>query len=119
MPTINKYNRKTNAVKARQKHEQDKRNKFKGISRENQHIYNGRRWRTLRKIILNESPMCVECLKKNKFIGASVVDHILPINQGGAIYSRSNLQSLCAPCHNRKSRYDRKKNIIGEGGLNL
>ena len=32
-----------------------------------------------------------------------MVDHIIPIKQGGAKYDQSNLQSLCWACHSRKS----------------
>ena len=32
-----------------------------------------------------------------------MVDHIVPINKGGAKLDIGNLQSLCNLCHNRKS----------------
>lgn len=32
-----------------------------------------------------------------------VTDHIVPINEGGAMYDWDNLQSLCTQCHNSKS----------------
>jgi 5-methylcytosine-specific restriction protein A len=34
---------------------------------------------------------------------ANVVDHIVPVKQGGERFDRSNLQSLCVPCHNAKT----------------
>jgi 5-methylcytosine-specific restriction protein A len=36
-------------------------------------------------------------------MAAKVVDHILPIKKGGERFERSNLQSLCVPCHNAKT----------------
>ena len=42
---------------------------------------------------------------------ARVVDHIKPINEGGARYDFTNLQGLCDSCHNKKSgREAHKKN---------
>jgi hypothetical protein len=32
------------------------------------------------------------------------VDHIVPLQDGGAPFDLSNLQSLCRPCHNRKGQ---------------
>lgn len=52
---------------------------------------------------LIEHPFCVECWKKGKPTKASVVDHIIPIKQGGTLLEDSNLQALCASCHRAKS----------------
>lgn len=42
--------------------------------------------------------MCVECGDPSQ-----VVDHIVPINQGGDPWSVDNMQAMCHACHNRKS----------------
>lgn len=34
---------------------------------------------------------------------AKVVDHIVPVKQGGERFEGANLQSLCVPCHNAKT----------------
>jgi 5-methylcytosine-specific restriction protein A len=34
---------------------------------------------------------------------AVVVDHIVPIDQGGAMWDEGNHQVLCAACHRRKT----------------
>ena len=36
------------------------------------------------------------------------VDHILPINSGGAARDPRNLQSLCHACHNAKTNTERE-----------
>jgi 5-methylcytosine-specific restriction endonuclease McrA len=36
-----------------------------------------------------------------------MVDHIKPINQGGSIWNKDNLQTLCNRCHNKKSAKDK------------
>lgn len=57
----------------------------------------GSQWRKLRRIVLNEQPLCQRCHHE----GATVVDHIVAKEKGGTD-ERSNLQSLCHACHNSK-----------------
>ena len=64
-----------------------------------QAFYESTAWRRLRRIKLQMNPLCEIC-KKEK---ATTADHIIPIKQGGAALDVSNLQSLCGPCHGRKS----------------
>ena len=66
-------------------------------------FYNTPRWRAVRKQKLTLSPFCEECYKNGTIIKATMVDHILPIKQGGAPLDMDNLQSLCWSCHSRKS----------------
>lgn len=69
----------------------------------NSEFYNSRAWRKARKNYLNMNPLCVECEKKGLVVVATVVDHKVPINQGGEQLDESNFQSMCASCHNSKS----------------
>ena len=107
MPSLPKGIRSTLAVKARSTYVKDKQEAFKGIDRSNHKTYNTRRWRKLRATILKAQPICVMCEQKNRYTSANVVDHIEPINKGGAVWNTSNLQALCTPCHNRKSAKDK------------
>ena len=50
---------------------------------------------------LEQCPLCEECQRRGITTLAQVVDHIVPINRGGAKLDMANLQSLCYPCHNR------------------
>ncbi|WP_295941636.1 HNH endonuclease signature motif containing protein [uncultured Alistipes sp.] len=52
---------------------------------------------------MEQCPLCEECQRRGITTLAQVVDHIVPINRGGAKLDMANLQSLCHPCHNRKS----------------
>ena len=66
-------------------------------------LYNTREWRELRKQVLTDEPRCRHCGAP-----ASHVDH----KEHGAdwrsrFFDRSNLQPLCAPCHNHKSAKER------------
>ena len=66
-------------------------------------FYKSPEWLKVRKLQLLSHPLCAECLKRGKHTKATMVDHIIPIKQGGAKYDQSNLQSLCWACHSRKS----------------
>ena len=109
MPSIPKNNRTTYAVKARSTYIKDKAKAFKGIDKSNKYIYNSTQWKKIRQLVLHNNPLCVMCRKKNIYTTANTVDHIQPINKGGAVYALNNLQSLCSSCHNRKSANDRGK----------
>ena len=69
----------------------------------NTKFYQSTAWRKLRKVKLEQNPLCEECFKKGVHTPAKVVDHIVPINRGGAALDIVNLQSLCDRCHNVKS----------------
>lgn len=68
--------------------------------------YNGQ-WQ---KTYLREHPLCAECLKQGRYTQATVVDHIRPHRGDKALFwDKSNWQSLCKPCHDRKTgRFDSK-----------
>jgi len=62
----------------------------------------GNTWRKLRIMVLNEQPLCEDCLGRGIVEPATDVDHITPKVQGGRNI-RSNLQALCHSCHSRKT----------------
>jgi 5-methylcytosine-specific restriction endonuclease McrA len=107
MPNIPKNNRSTLAVKARSRYLEQKANAFKGMDRSNSKIYKSKQWQKVRKLVLHRDPICVMCKASNRYVTANTIDHIIPINKGGLIYSLDNLQSLCSSCHNSKSASDR------------
>ncbi len=107
MPTLDKGNRPTLAVKARATHIEHKQKQFKGMSSVNANIYNSRQWKRIRQLVLHKQPLCVNCSNNNKYITANTIDHIIPINAGGSIFNLDNLQALCSSCHNSKSARDR------------
>lgn len=74
-----------------------------GRKHSNTKFYQSTTWRKLRKVKLEQDPLCEECLKKGIHTPAKVADHIVSINQGGAALDIANLQSLCDRCHNIKS----------------
>jgi len=63
-----------------------------------------RHWRKTAKGWLNRHPLCAECERHGRTTAADVVDHIIP-HRGDKVlfWDRENWQSLCNPCHNRKT----------------
>ena len=62
------------------------------------------RWRKARKRFLKANPLCVECLKDERLVEATVVDHIVPHRGDKKLFwDESNWQALCKSCHDRKT----------------
>jgi len=73
-------------------------------SAKRQAMYNTKSWRVVRKIHLNNNPLCVECEKLHRVVLATVVDHITPHRGDQALFDdQTNYQSLCKPCHDKKT----------------
>ena len=70
---------------------------------ETRKFYNSTAWRKLSKKKLAINPLCEECERNGILSPARHADHIVPIKQGGAKLSLDNLQSLCIPCHSKKT----------------
>lgn len=62
----------------------------------------------IRRRVLRNQPLCVECLKHGKTTAATQVDHITAIVNGGSDdkHDDSNRQALCDACHDVKTRKD-------------
>jgi 5-methylcytosine-specific restriction enzyme A len=71
-------------------------------------FYVSKAWRELRARKLRQDPYC-ECEDcKGKKVIADLVDHIKPIELGGAPLDMSNLQSMRNhPCHDRKRAFEK------------
>lgn len=67
--------------------------------------YSTQRWQRLRRMKLREDPLCELCLKTGWPEPATTVDHLVAVSKGGdpfpPLYA---LLSLCASCHNTKTR---------------
>ena len=61
----------------------------------------GRRWMSMREVVLIEEPVCKVCNRKP----SAQVDHIIPISKGGTDV-RDNLQGICIKCHDAKTADD-------------
>jgi len=79
----------------------------------------GREYRRLRALLLKREPLCRPCNAKGRTTVATQVDHILAIANGGAAHDITNLQPICAECHQDKCNLDkghRLRRRITEGG---
>lgn len=81
----------------------------------NSSFYNSTAWRKLRNRFIRNNPVCVHCEQQGVVTPASVADHITPITQGGEPLCESNLQPLCATCHNKKSAAESRASKGGMG----
>ena len=99
--------------KAKRSNYLPKRKPFGRRKNPNKQIYNSKRWRDFRTVYIQANPFCEECLKKDIYTDATgkrgVVDHIDPINNGGAVFDKANVQTLCNSCHNKKSAREAHK----------
>lgn len=91
----NQTNSKQRCPKCRQ--ERDKTYDKNIRNKESDKFYHSREWKSVRSLVLNENPFCVECGHP-----AQMVDHIKSIKDGGAKLDTNNLQSMCNKCHNIK-----------------
>lgn len=62
-------------------------------------------WRKFRENYLRAHPFCAfhtdPRARGSCLVAASQVDHVRPMNDGGAQYDESNLRPLCHSCHSR------------------
>jgi 5-methylcytosine-specific restriction protein A len=81
----------------------------------------GREHRQARAELLAREPLCRLCKQKTppRITVATIADHVIPRAMGGA-GDISNLQPVCATCHDDKTRLDLgwkpRRKRIGEDG---
>jgi len=67
----------------------------------------GAKWQKLRTATLQrDRGLCVMCLADGRAVPATEVDHIIALAHGGKD-ELDNTQSLCTPCHRRKTATER------------
>ena len=66
-------------------------------------FYNSARWRAVRAAFLREHPVCVVCAARGRVVAAVVVDHVVPLKDGGARFDTANFQAICIADHNAKT----------------
>lgn len=65
-------------------------------------FYNTAQWKRLRDLFFKEHPLCEECQRQGIVKVSQIVDHIVPIENGGSKTDVTNLRALCQSCHNKK-----------------
>ena len=81
----------------------------RSLGKANRDVYDSSRWKADRKAHREAYPLCVKCLENGLAVDSVVSDHIVPINQGGDVWSWDNRQMLCMPCHEEKSRKEARE----------
>jgi 5-methylcytosine-specific restriction protein A len=111
MPTLPKHNQRPWVAKRQRKaFDRSKGNRPQSHADYTyQQFYNSKRWRTLRNYYFSMNPLCEECERAGFTTPGEDVDHRVPIRLGGDYTSLSNLQTLCKPCHYRKTGSESKK----------
>ena len=74
---------------------------FDRMGKKNNSFYNSAPWRKLAKAYKAQHPLCVNHATCRGVV--HTVDHITPINEGGAMYDMDNLQGLCVKCNAKKT----------------
>jgi 5-methylcytosine-specific restriction endonuclease McrA len=80
--------------------------------------YTTQRWQRVRRQKLQVNPLCESCLQRGSIEPATVVDHRVPIADGGDPFPPlDQLASLCVRCHNAKTRAEQagEKNWFVKG----
>lgn len=54
----------------------------------------------------SQNPRCNNC-NKLTMVKYSVVDHIIPVSEGGSFWDVRNHQTLCTQCHNSKTQQEK------------
>lgn len=74
-------------------------------------VYNSKKWKLAReKALLRDSMLCVICKAEGKETLAKEVDHIEELRDDMTkAYDLDNLQSLCIPCHRKKTQREKEK----------
>lgn len=87
--------------------------KYRNHSREaatasgDQQFYNSWKWRQYSLRYRKANPLCEVAKLRDEVMAVDVVDHIIPISQGGAPWHPDNHMSMSHHYHNRKRGYER------------
>ena len=72
---------------------------------------NRRRWERVRRAVLDRDRWrCQKCGRA----GRLEIDHVVPLDAGGAVYDMDNLQALCRGCHIDKTAGENRNPVPRE-----
>lgn len=76
--------------------------------KERQRIYQSKRWKSTRQLLISVEPLCRYCQHYHKILTpGNEVDHIVPLKHLPPTltpYTHHNLQVLCKNCHSQKTQ---------------
>ena len=62
----------------------------------------------MRSALFERNPLCAECERQGRITLATERDHIKSLAEGG-LDEDSNVQGLCVPCHDAKSKSESQR----------
>lgn len=69
--------------------------------REDKRFYDSRAWGSMRRLVLDEQPLCGLCATRGRLAPSEHVHHIKPRKEFPELaLDRANLVGLCQACHN-------------------
>ena len=68
-------------------------------------LYNSKRWRRYSRRFRTT---CAVCDAEGRTVAAAVVDHVVPLSQGGAVWDERNHMGMCHRHHNSKRGYEKR-----------
>ena len=87
----------------------------KELRRKERHeVYNSMRWRNLRRLLVQEKPLCEDCLRRGVLTPTEECHHILspfrkgltPEEKDRLAYDPKNIVCLCKECHIKRHLKD-------------
>jgi 5-methylcytosine-specific restriction enzyme A len=78
-------------------------------------------WKVRRRHQLRVEPLCRMCLAEERITPATIADHVVAHGGNWNSFRLGELQSLCADCHSRKGRAERRGYFddVGADGLRI
>ena len=59
----------------------------------------------------DQEPLCRICKANGFIVSGEELDHIVPLSKGGKLMDEKNVQHLCKPCHEEKSRGENRASV--------
>lgn len=72
------------------------------------------RWDRFSLSYRKKEPFCAICREKGRFVFCDVVDHKLPLRQGGEVLNPQNVWGLCTAHHSWKGRLEAYAEATGQ-----
>jgi 5-methylcytosine-specific restriction endonuclease McrA len=79
------------------------------------YLYNTKRWKQIRRLQLEQDPLCIMCEEQGKLTPATVCDHIVPHKGDITLFTSGPFQSLCKLHHDSTKQRQEHDGIIRGG----
>ena len=77
----------------------------------------GRKLQRAREQLFDRSPLCVLCQAQGRIRMATIRDHVIPLEEGGRD-DDTNVQAICEPCHDTKTKAEATRGMQRKGYVN-